>query len=263
MSATPTQSSSDRAPGWVVPVMRAGYAARGIVYTIVGALAVLAAWQGGQAEGTTDAIAQLRQAPFGTALMWIVAVGLFAYMVWRLIDAAMDLEDYGDGAKGFFARGGLVVTGLIHGALGLSVAGAAMGGGSGGNGGGTESATQQLMSMPFGIWLVGIAGAATIGAGGYYVYKGVAEKYKEHIRVTPTARKLDPVMKFGCIAEGAVIGIIGLSIVIAALTADPNQAGGVGEALAQVRSVAYGRILLAIVGLGLVAFAVENFVEAV
>lgn len=263
MSADPSDHMPDRAPAWVVPVMRAGYSARAIVYTIVGALAVTAAWQGGQAEGTTDAVAQLRQAPYGQVLMWVVALGLLAYMVWRLIDAIMDLDDYGSGAKGIFARGALVVTGLIHGALGLSVASAAMGGGSGSGGGGTESATQKLMTMPYGVWLVALAGALTLGAGGYYVYKGVAERYKEHIRVTPTTRKLDPVMKFGCIAEGAVVGIIGILILFAAATADPSQAGGVGEALGQIRSVAFGRILLAIVGLGLIAFAVENVVEAI
>ena len=98
---------AERAPAWVVPVMRAGYGARAATYLIVGVLAFLAAWQGGQAEGTTDAIEQLRGYAWGLAAMWAIALGLIAYAAWRFIDAWMDLEDYGSNAKGIFARGGL------------------------------------------------------------------------------------------------------------------------------------------------------------
>ena len=132
---------SEKAPAWVVPVMRAGYAARGAVYTVVGGLALLAAWRGGQAEGTTDALAELRGVPWGVALLWAIAIGLIAYMIWRLIDAWMDLECEGTDAKGMVARAGQAITGVIHGAIGVSVATTAMGGGNGG-GGGAQTATQ-------------------------------------------------------------------------------------------------------------------------
>ncbi|MFW2587626.1 DUF1206 domain-containing protein [Sagittula sp. SSi028] len=252
---------SEQAPSWVTPVMRAGYYARAAVYTIVGGLAFMAAIRGGQAQGTTNALADLRSAPFGVVALWAIALGLLAYMVWRLVDAFLDLDDYGRGAKGWIARIGLSVTGLIHGAIGVSVAATALGGGSGGQGGGAQSATQKIMQMPYGPWLVGAVGVITIGAGAYYIRKGLAESYKKHIRVTPTTRKLDPAMKAGCIAEGIVVGLIGLSILVAAMTTNPSEAGGVGEALHQLRSMSFGRVLLAIMGLGLIGFAVENAVE--
>lgn len=250
---------TEKAPAWVPPVMRTGYFARAAVYTIVGGLAFLAAVQGGEAQGTTDAVADLKGHPGGLVALWLIAVGFWAYMVWRLVDAWLDLDCYGSDAKGFLARVGLVVTGLIHAAIGVSVASIALGDAGGQDG--AQTATQKLMSMPLGIWLVGIVGLLTIGAGAYYIRKGVTEAYKKHIRVTPMARRLDPLMKFGCIAQGVVIGLIGLSIVLAALNADPSQAGGVGEALGQLRAMAFGRVLLAVVGLGLIGFAVENAVE--
>ncbi|APX23757.1 MAG: DUF1206 domain-containing protein [Rhodobacteraceae bacterium] len=253
--------SDNRAPAWVVPVMRAGYAARGAVYTVVGGLALFAAWRGGSAEGTTDALAQLTSVPWGVALLWAIAIGLIAYMVWRLIDAWMDLECYGSEAKGIVARAGQVITGLIHGAIGVSVATTAMNGGGGGESG-TQSMTQKLMSMPWGPYLVMAVGIATVGAGIYYAKKGISEDYKKDIRVTPLARKLDPVMKFGLVAEGVVIGIIGATIIYAGFTHNPGEAGGVGTALDKIRSVAYGRVLLGVVALGLIGFAVENFIEA-
>lgn len=250
---------SDRAPAWVVPVMRAGYGARAATYTVVGGLAFLAAWQGGQAQGTTDALADLKGQTWGLIALWAIGIGLIAYAIWRFIAAWMDLECRGTDAKGMFARAGLLVTGAIHAGLGISVLTTALRGG-GGEGGGTESLTAKLMALPYGPLIVGAIGLGTIGAGGYYVYKGYAEKYKEHIRVTPTTRKLDPAMKAGCVAQGVVIGAL---IVYAAMTADPSQAGGVGEALHTIRSQPFGRILLGAIGLGLIGFAIENLVEAI
>jgi hypothetical protein len=251
---------SDKAPAWVVPAMRAGYAARGAVYTVVGGLALFAAWRGGQAEGTTDALAQLKGEPWGVPLLLAIALGLICYTIWRLIDAWMDLECYGSELKGIVARAGQVITGLIHGAIGVSVATTALRGNSGGDG--AQSATQKLMAMPWGPYLVIAVGLATIGAGIYYAHKGIKEKYKEDIRVTPLARKLDPLMKFGLVAEGVVIAIIGATIVYAGITHNPGQAGGVGTALDQIRSLAFGRILLGAVAIGLIGFAIENFIEA-
>ncbi|MGR3794962.1 DUF1206 domain-containing protein [Vannielia sp. SX4] len=253
---------SDTCPAWVVPVMRAGYLSRAVVYTVVGGLALVAAVEGQEAEGTTDALADLQAHWWGTPLLWLIALGLWAYMVWRLVDAALDFEDYGRDLKGVVARAGLIVTGVIHGAIGVSVAGLALRGGDG-EGGGTQSMTAQLMAMPLGPWLVGAVGLVTIGAGVYYGYKGISEKYKEHIRVTATAERLDPVLKFGCIAQGVVIAVIGVLICYAALTADPQAAGGVGEALGQIRAAPFGRVMLGVVSVGLVAFAVENAVEAI
>lgn len=253
---------SDRAPAWVVPVMRAGYGARAATYTVVGGLAFLAAWQGGQAQGTTDALADLKGQTWGLIALWGIGLGLIAYAVWRFIASWMDLECRGTDAKGLFARAGLLLTGAIHAGLGVSVITTALRG-TGGEGGGTESLTARLMALPYGPYIVGAVGLGTIAAGGYYIYKGYAEKYKEHIRVTPTTRRLDPVMKAGCVAQGVVIGVIGVLILFAAITTDPSQAGGVGEALHTIRSQPFGRILLGAIGLGLVGFAVENLVEAI
>ncbi|UMA66521.1 DUF1206 domain-containing protein [Roseivivax marinus] len=252
---------ADKAPAWVVPVMRAGYTSRAIVYTVVGGLALAAALDGGQAEGTTGALADLKSEPFGTALLWVIAVGLVCYAIWRFIAAALDLERRGDDSSGLFARGGLVVTGVIHAALGVSVAGLALGGGGGG-GSGAEDWTARLMSWPYGRWIAAAIALGIAGAGVYYIHKGIAQKYKRTMRVTPTTQKLDPALQAGFIAQGTLIAIVGLLMGLAALQSNPEQAGGVGDALAQVRSVPYGRVALGVIALGVLGFALENLVEA-
>jgi len=253
--------SSEQAPGWVVPVMRFGYAARGIVYIIVGVLAVLAAWHGGDAEGTTGALETLKGKAWGLPALWVIAVGLFAYAVWRLIDAWMDLEDYGTGLKGVVARTGQCVTGLIHAALGVATIRMALGDSSSGDG--TESLASKVLAMENGAMIMMAIGLVTIGAGIYYGYKGLAEKYKEHIRGTATTERLDPAIKAGLVAHGIVIVLVGSFLFFAGQTTDPGQAGGIGEAFETVRAQPFGRILLGLLGFGMLGFALYCFVEAI
>ena len=144
----------DRAPAWVVPAMRVGYAARGIVYILIGVLAVRAAWQGGRAEGAKGALSSLTDDPWGFALLWVIAAGFFCYAVWRFIAAGMDLERHGADAKGMVARIGLMVTGVIHAGLGIYAAQLALRGSGSSGEGGEERWTAWLMSQPFGRWLV-------------------------------------------------------------------------------------------------------------
>ncbi len=190
-------------------IMRAGYGARGVIYVLIGGLALFAALRGGNAEGTQGALATLQNEPMGQTALWAIAVGLGAYMIWRLVDAAMDLEDHGTDAKGIFARLAIASTGVIHGGIGVSVAGLAMGGGSGGDSG-AQDWTAKLMQMPMGPTLVAIAAAVVIGAGGYYAYKGLTGKYREHLSNAAFTRKIQPVLTFGLVVHGVMWGIAGL-----------------------------------------------------
>ncbi|MGI3168730.1 DUF1206 domain-containing protein [Pseudooceanicola sp. C21-150M6] len=254
--------SENRAPAWVVPVMRTGYSARGGTYIVLGILTLLAAWTGQEAEGTKEALEKLRSVPFGYAALWGLSVGLMAYCIWRLIDAAMDLEDYGSGAKGVVARGGQVITGLIHAGLSISAARLAMGRGNG-EGDSAQSAASWVLQQPYGKVLIMIVGAVVICTGAYYAWKGIDEKYKEHVRQTRWALKLDPVIKAGLVAHGLVIALIGVFLIYAGLNSDPSQAGGIGKAFQTVRSQPYGQALLAALAVGMLGFAVYCFVEAV
>ena len=254
--------SDDRAPDWTIPVMRAGYSARGIVYTILGGLTLAAAMRGGQTEGTQGALATLRDSGWGIALLWIIALGLLCYGVWREIAAYYDLEHRGDDEEGLAKRLGLVVTGIIH--MGMAVAVAALAMGRGGSGGedGAQDWTGKLMALPAGKWLVAIAAIAIAGAGVHYILKGWKKKYQRYIRVTEVSRKLSPVLRWGFVSYGIILVIIGVFLGIAALQSDPSEAKGFGDALAYIRDQSYGGFLLGLFGLGILGFAIENFVEA-
>ena len=257
---------------WAPPFMRAGYAGRGITYLALAGFSLSAIWAGGEAQGMGETLAQLESSTWGTVALVLVTIGLLSYFVWRIVCAIWDLEDYGTDAKGMIARAGQLTTGIIHGALGGAAAAVLFTGGSSGSGGGGEggggggSSIAQgvgaLMSAPAGIWLVGFAGVVTIGAGIYYIHKAWSGAYRKLLRGNEFTRNWDWVLKAGLIAQGVVVGIIGGFLLYAALTANPNEAGGTGEALSWVSDQAYGQILVTALCIGLLAFAVFCFVNA-
>ncbi|MFO6463533.1 DUF1206 domain-containing protein [Jannaschia sp. KMU-145] len=251
---------------WAIPVMRAGYAGRGVTYLAVAGLSLWALFQGGEAQGTEAALANLSDSGWGVAVLWLIAIGLFAYAIWRGIDAAEDLEDYGTDGEGMIARAGMIVTGLIHGALGAVALSLALGrgGGSGGEGGegGVSSVTGRVLEWPGGQWIVGFAAICTIGAGIYYVIKGWKAKYREKLMANHFTRNWDWALRAGVMAQGALVGIIGVFLLAAAWRGSEQAAGGVGAAFDWVAALPGGGILIVILCLGLLGFAFFCFVNA-
>ena len=249
---------------WAVPIMRAGYAGRGITYLAVAGLSLWAIWRGGEAQGTQSALSSLTGSAWGLAVLWLIGIGLLAYSVWRVIDAAKDLEDYGTEAKGIVARAGMVVTGLIHGALGITAIGLALGrpGGGGEGGGGVTQAVDWVLGLPGGRWILGFAALCTLGAGIYYVVKGTRASYRKHLRANPATGRWDPILRAGVVAQSVVILIIGGFLSVAAFRDSDAPAGGIGQAFDWLARQPFGNILVIAVCLGLLGFAVFCFVNA-
>lgn len=255
---------SEREPNfdWAVPVMRAGYAGRGLVYFIVAGFSLFAIWHGGSAQGTGSALKSLETAPFGQLVLGLVVLGMAAYAIWRVVDALWDLEDYGRDGKGLMARAGMVVTGLVHGAIGLGALAVLLYANDGGDST-IATWTGKIMAMPMGRLIVGLAGLATIGAGIYYLWKAFSEKYREHLRASSFTRKWNWVLKAGVAAQGVLISVIGGYLGYAALTHDPDKAGGTTKVFEFLGTQPFGQALVGLFCLGLLCFAVFCFVNAV
>ena len=245
---------------WAVPVMRLGYAGRALVYLVVAGFSLWSIAHGGDAEGTQGVMETLRGD--GWFVLVLIAVGMFSYALWRLIDSIWDLEAYGTDGKGTIARLGMIVTGVIHLGIGVAALGALFGGSSGSEGGTKDKMITSLMQSPGGMWILGAIGVATIGAGIYYIHKAVTESYRSDLKANHFTRNWNGILKIGVIAQGAVVGVIGLLIVYAALRADPSQAGGLGTAFDWLSSQIYGQVLVTAMCVGLLAFAVFCLINA-
>lgn len=253
---------------WVRTAARLGYAAIGAVYILVGVLALRVAFgPGGDAPDQSSALQQILIAPFGRAILGVVAVGLFGYLIWRLVEAVADVRGKGGDPKGLATRAGYAISGLAYGGLGLSAARLAlgMGGGSAGDGQRQEW-TARFMELPLGRWLVALAGLVVIGVGVYQVYKGAARKFRDSLlygKMSEGERRIvDPVGIAGHVAHGIVLGLTGVFLVQAALRFNPQEAQGLGGALDELARQPYGPWLLGLVATGLVAYGIYKLAEA-
>jgi hypothetical protein len=253
---------------WVRTAARLGYAAIGAVYILLGGLALrVAAGPGGDAPDQQSALQQVLQAPFGRVLLGVIAVGLFGYLLWRIIEAVLDVRGKGGEPKGLATRAGYVGSGLAYGALGLTAARLALGMGGGGSGDGQRQEwTARLMELPLGRWLVALAGLVVIGVGVYQLYKGWSHKFRKDLlygKMSEGERKLiDPVGVAGHTAHGVVLGLTGVFLVQAALRYNPQEAQGLGGALDELARQPFGPWLLGLVALGLVAYGIYKLAEA-
>ena len=161
--AIPEHLHAGRAParGW--RVARAGYAARGVVYALVGLLAVQTAFGARSATDTRGALQDVARQ--STALLWLLAAGLFGYALWRIVQGFLDREHKGTDVKGLAHRRGPVGTGLLYGSLALAAVRHALGAAPAPGGSDYQEWTARLMSQPFGRWLVAAVGIGVIAGG--------------------------------------------------------------------------------------------------
>ena len=259
------QAAAAAAP-WVERLARLGYASKGVVYTIVGALAAGAAFGHGSARSDSDgALRFIAGQPFGRVLILIVAVGLLGYAAWRIVGAITDAERRGSEPKGLAIRAGSFLRGAIYVFLSIEAIRLAMGGGGGSSGDqNAEHWTARLMAAPFGRWLVVLVGAGVAGYGLYQLYRAWHAKLGKKVRlqwVTDQFKKrLVAISRFGIASRAIVFILIGVSIARAAWTMNAEDVQGTGESLQQIAGLSPW--LLALMAVGLISYGIYQFVNA-
>ena len=240
--------------GKLEAITRAGFAARGIMYLLIGFLALSA----GRGEDGSGALRYLDSGS-GRILLALMAIGFFGYGFWRLLEAAMDTQGHGTDAKGVVVRIGGAVSGFIHFALGLLAAKLAFGNGGGGGGSSSsEEGAQTALGLPGGWVLVAVAAAVLVGVGLYQLAKAYKADFLKHLQ--PTAARQDWVKwtgRAGYAARGIVFAIMGWFLWQAAQQAQASEAGDMGAALTSLPGT-----LQAIVAAGLMLFGLFSLVEA-
>lgn len=253
----------------IVLLARAGYAAKGIVYIVIGALAArVAAGSGGETTDQHGALAAIRGGPFGTIALAVIGVGLLGYMTWRLVAAATDAEGDGSDPTSIGKRLQYAARGIAYGLLGVSALRAMDNGGrdSGGNAQRTRDWTARLLDLPYGRALVVAAGLGVIGYAGYQVYRAGTDKVKKHLDLAGAgpgrAEWVVRLGRFGIAARAVVFALIGAFLVRAGMHRDSSEAGGIAQSLDAVAGAPYGRIALGAVAMGLVAYGMYQLATA-
>ena len=268
------EGAAEEASGWVEGAARLGYAAKGVVYAVIGGLAVQQAFQGGgDTAGSREALQEIASGSLGKVALGVIVLGLVGYVVWRLVQAFLDPEsDWRDDEEARWAKRAFyfisaVLYGILtyYGATLLFGSGGGSAGGSGGSGsgGGSSGFAAELLSMSWGRWILGAVGVGVIGRGLFQFWKAYTEKFKERISsfdLGPARRNwVVGASRVGLTARGVIFAIIGGSLAYAAVTHDPGRARGLEGALQVLTGSPW---ILGAVGVGLMCYAVYQWVKA-
>jgi Domain of Unknown Function (DUF1206) len=245
---------------------RAGLIARGVLYVLIGWLAVqIAVGHSRQQADQTGALHAVAATPVGGVVLWLLAVGFAGMALWRLSEAIYGTP--GQAGRKPSARWSAFARGVAYGVITYGVLKFAIGAGA------PQSSDKQsadltatAMTYPGGQALVIVVGLALVGAGGYLAYQAWRKEFLKGMQLGQLRARDRRIVTWlgeaGGIARGIVFGAVGVFLVIAAVQAKPQQAKGVDSALRALAATPLGPWLLVLVALGLIMFGVFSWCEA-
>jgi hypothetical protein len=239
---------------------RIGLTARGVVYLVMGWLAVLIATGGKANVDQRGALTEVLAAPFGTALAWLLALGFAAYSLWRLSEAAFGVTGAPPGAG---PRLKSLARAIAYAALAVSSV-SLLNGSRGTQAGQQGNLAGTVMSQSGGRWLVALVGLVVVAVGVVMVREGWSAKFVRYFGHLPASLRSVVVLlgRVGTVARGIVFAVTGILVVAAAWTATAAKAGGIDQAFKSLLGQPYGTALVAGLGLGLIVFGVYGLAEA-
>jgi hypothetical protein len=243
---------------------RAGFVARGLIYGIIGILAIkVALGASGKTANQQGALETIARQPFGKMLLILVAIGLGGYALWRLVHALLGHGP--EDSDTTFERVAAFGSGIVYAGL-CAIAVEILLGSGGNNSGNSHKTTAGVFGWPAGTWLVGIAGAVLIGVGLYQGYRGLSKDFLKDSKTEQMSARvkswIEWIGTFGHLARMVVFGLVGVFLIKAAVDYDPNKAVGLDGALAKLAHASYGPFLLGLIAAGLIAFGVYSLSDA-
>jgi RNase P/RNase MRP subunit POP5 len=242
---------------------RAGLTARGVIYILVGWVAVLVALGSSSREADQSGALQLLAGkPYGAVSLWLLAIGFAAYALWRLSEAAFGVTGERDGAG---PRLKSLARAVIY--AGLSyLAFTVIAGTSRSQAGRQQDITASAMQHTGGRVLVGIAGLIVVVCGIVLVTEGIRRKFMKALQTGQMSARVRRVVEvlgvIGTIARGLVFALVGVLVIAAAITHQSSDSGGIDKALLTLRDQPFGEFLMLLAALGLLIFGIYGLCEA-
>ena len=251
---------------WIERLARLGFVSKGVVYIVVGTLAVGAALgRGGATTDSRGALRRIGNGALGDVALVIIGVGLLGYALWQVFAAAKDTEGKGSDAKGVAVRIGQAGRALAYGALGVVALGL-LDGSAGSDSGSAERWTARGLEAPFGKWIVIAVGASIAAYAIYQWYRAAKKDVNKRLDLSRAGSGvrvwIERLARFGIAARGVVFAIIAVLLIRAGLQFDPSEAGGVRESLITLREQPYGLAVLGVIAAGLVSYGLFQFANA-
>ena len=248
---------------WVSRVVRLGYVAKGVIYSLIGLLAMRVGFglRGGRLTDPGGVLMQLLRQPFGLIVLTVIGVGIMGYTAYYLVEAIADLRGKGGGWRGWLDRSLTIIKSVFYGLIGVQALRIVFFGGRPNSN--PEDQARMVMRLPLGSVLLVLIG---IGIAIYGVtqikmaLQGGVDEDIDVARVRREARWLLPFGRAGAAARGVILVLMGLALASSGWSRDPSDADGYREVLLAIASI--NPWLLAAMGAGLLSFGLYQLCHA-
>ena len=232
---------------------RAGYAADGLVHLLIGVIVLVVTFGGDGESDQTGAFKAVAAAPLGFVVVWALAVALWALAIYHVFEAMLARGD--STAKKWARRLGELGQVVAFAVLGIIAAVVASGAHPDGEQS-VETVSGALIGSPGGPLLLGAIGLGVAVAGVVFIVFGAIRRFRRLMAIPrgPAGVALTALGVIGYVAKGFALLIVGTLLVVAAVTLDPDVAGGMDGAVNALLKVTYGPWLGGAVGIGLLAY---------
>ena len=237
-------------------VARFGYVASGLLHVLIGAIALRLAFGGGGEADQSGAASSLAQRPGGLFLLWAGMLGAAALALWQVSEAVFGGRGRADKKKKWGYRAKCVGLAIVYGAIAVTFGSFALGSGSNSSES-SQDASAKLMQWPGGAVVLFLIGAVIMGAGVYYVFKGLTKKFLGDLKRLPpgsTGTAVTWLGIVGFVGKGLALFVLGLLLAVAAMQNDPQDVKGLDGALKALRDQPFGSTALSVVAVGLICY---------
>lgn len=250
---------------YVALSVRLGYFVRGILYGLIGLLTLqVLLGISNKSHDIQDVLKSFSDAPFSSVILSVVLIGLVGYSIWGFIRASRDLLGLTGDNVSLTSRLGYIFSAVSYALLLVptylllihrySEAGNSY----------TQKLVINIFQLPEGRIILAAVGLFAIIASGFQLYNAFQKNLQRFIfvkRGDMAEVKYFPFLaRYGIAARAVVFGLIGISLIFAAISTNPSDAKSFGDSIVSLYSKPLGGLLILIISLGLVSFGVYSVI---
>jgi len=239
---------------------RFGLLVRGILYALVGAVAIVALIGAGESVDLQGSLVLVLGNELRLPIAIVAAGGLFGYALWGVVRAFADPLERGGNWHGIISRAGFLWSAIAYGGLGLFAIQFAFGGSRGGAG------------LPFGVhnfigpqlapWVLPTFGAVVLVTGiGQFMDAWFAPFRTDFLPQLKNPRLWSVWVwtgRLGLFGRGVAFSVIGILMVLGGFNGDLRFDYGLTRVFAVLLGLPAGAAVLIIVALGFVALGLQS-----
>lgn len=248
---------------WVSRIVRLGYLAKGLIYTLIGVLALRVAFgmRGGRLTEPAGVLLQILRQPLGRVFLTAIGIGILGYAAYYLFEAIADLRHKGSGLRGCRDRGLTIIKAAAYGTIGIQALMIVfLDGRPRGN---PEDQARAVMQFPLGAMLLFLIGVGVAIYGFTQIrmaWHGQVDEDIDAAKVRREASWVLPLGRAGAGARGVILMMMGTALAWSGVRGRPSDAAGYHDVLASIAAI--DPWLLAATGAGLLCFGLYQLCHA-